>query len=49
MQKNVNATIIAKIDYDDGLHKDKNDECVEEEGGTYLSLTVEKSIKEINR
>ena len=49
VQKNVNAKIMEKVAYDDGLHKYINEECVEEEDGTYFSFTVEKFVIEINR
>ena len=49
VQKNVNAKIMEKVAFDDGLHKYINEECVEEEDMIDLSLSIEKSIIEINR
>ena len=49
VQKNINAKTMEKVAYDDGLHKDRNEECVEEEDGTDLSLTIEMCAIEINR
>ena len=49
LQKNVNATIMENIAYDEGLQKGRNEECDEERSETDLSLDKKKLVIEMNR
>ena len=48
LQKNVNATIMGKIAYDERLQKGRNEECDEKRSETDLSHDKKKPVIEMN-